>query len=225
MSKPSKPSATADPGSSGLSPEKRLAFAYLPAKQRPAIEALFAIDAAMGDVVRTTSEPMIGQIRLAWWRERLEELDQGVHAPAEPRLLAAERELLPRGLKGRDLAALERGWVGLFDPFPWDAGNAELIWFRGRQLFALAAELLAKTDDVIEGVGGIWALMDVARHCSDAQSREMLIAQATIFARGLDGVRVPRSLRPLSMLAMLTMESGALAMMKHRLTGRLHLAS
>ena len=37
--------------------------------------ALFRISAAMGDVLRTTSDPMIAQIRLAWWRERLEELE------------------------------------------------------------------------------------------------------------------------------------------------------
>ena len=106
MSRPPKPSATAD---SGLSPDKRLAFAHLQGRRRPAVEALFALDAAMADVLRSTSEPMIGQIRLAWWRERLEELDGGKAAPAEPRLLAVERELIPLGVRGSDIAKLERG--------------------------------------------------------------------------------------------------------------------
>ena len=232
MSKLPKPSATAD---FGLSPDKKLAFAYLPARHRAAVEALFAIDAAMGDVVRTTSEPMLGQIRLAWWRERLEELDGGQHAPAEPRLLAVENELLPRGMKGRDLASLERGWVRLFDPFPWDIGTSEAIWFRGRLLFALAAQIVAKTDDAIEGAGGLWALADAARNCSDGASREMLLKQARTFARGPGGARFAPALRPLSNLAALAIRDvkrgepfepegtpgRAAAILSHRLRGRL----
>ena len=218
-----------------LSPDKKLAFAYLPAQHRPAIEALFAIDAAMADVVRTTSEPMVGQIRLAWWRERLEELDSGSGAPAEPRLQAVERELIARGVKGPDLAGLERGWVRLFDEFPWDAGTAEAIWFRGRLLFAIGAQLLAKTDDAIEGAGGLWALVDTARHCSDPESREMLTSQARTFTKGLGGARFPKPLRPLAMLAVLAIRDvtrgepfeaegtpgRAATLVAHRITGRL----
>jgi phytoene synthase len=218
-----------------LSPDKKLAFAYLPARHRPAIQALFAIDGAMGDVVRTTSEPMVGQIRLAWWRERLEELDQAAGAPAEPRLQSVRRELMARGVAARDIAGLERGWVRLFDPFPWEVGTAEAIWFRGRLLFALGAQLLAKTDDSIEGAGGLWALVDAARDCSDGDSRAMLIGQARTFAKGLGGARFPAPLRPLSMLAALAIRDAyrsepfeaegtpgrAAAMLAHRVSGRL----
>ena len=232
MSKPPKPSATAD---FRLSPDKKLAFAHLPARHRPAVEALFAIDAAMGDVVSSTSEPMLGQIRLAWWRERLEELDGGQAAPAEPRLQAVERELLPLGMKASDLASLERGWVRLFDPFPWDVGTSEAIWFRGRQLFAIAAQIVARTDDPIEAAGGLWALVDAARHCSDGASRQMLLNQAGAFAKGLNGARFEPALRPLSMLASVAVRDlirgepfepegtpgRAAAMLSHRFRGRL----
>ena len=207
----------------------------MPARHRDAIEALFLIDAAMGDVVRTTSDPMLGQIRLAWWRERLEELDHGRPAPAEPRLQAVRHHLLPRGMKGSELARLERGWVALLDPFPWDAGTAEAIWFRGRQLFAESAEQLAQTGDAIEAAGGLWALVDAARHCSDAESRAMLLDQARTFARPISGAKFPAALRPLSMLAALAVRdcrSGepferegtprrASAMLLHRLRGKL----
>ena len=218
-----------------MSPDKKLAFAYLPARHRAAVEALFAVDAAMGGVVRSTSEPMLGQIRLAWWRERLEELDGGEQAPAEPRLQAVERELLPLGMKGSDLASLERGWVRLFDPFPWDIGTSEAIWFRGRLLFAMAAQIVARTDDPIEGAGGLWALVDTARNCSDAASREILLKQARTFARGLAGARFEPAVRPLSMLAAVATRDvtrgepfepegtpgRAATMLSHRLRGRL----
>lgn len=158
----------------------------------------------MGEVVRTTREPLLGPIKLAWWRERLEELDGVTPPPAEPRLQGVARDLLPTGVRGRDLAGLERGWLGLFDPFPWDTGIAEAVWFRGRLLFATAARAIGQTtDDDIEEAGGLWALVDVARHCSDAPSRTLLIAQARSFAKNITGARFGPKLRPLSALAAL----------------------
>lgn len=218
-----------------LSQDKRLAFAYLSREARSAIKALFALDAAMGDVVRTTSEPMLGQIRLAWWRERLEEMDAGAPVPPEPRLQAVARELLRRGISGRDLAGLEGGWLRLFDPFPWNIATSEAIWLRGNFLFGIGAKLLGTSDDHVRGAGGLWALVDVARHCSDRDSRAVLLGQAHNFARGLGGVRFPAALRPLSMLAALAVRDvkrgepiepegtpgRAAAALRHRLSGRL----
>jgi phytoene synthase len=189
----------------------------------------------MGDVVRTTSEPMLGPIRLAWWRERLEELDQGKAAPPELRLQAVERELRPRGIAGAGLAALEGGWLSLFDPFPWTVETSEAIWFRGRSLFWLGARVLGRPDEAIQSAGGVWALVDAARHCSDMPSRAMLINQARTFARGLADVRFAWRLRPLSMLTALAVRDlrrgepfepegtpgRAAAMLGHRLSGRL----
>ena len=188
----------------------------------------------MGDVVRTTKEPMLGPIRLAWWRERLEELDSGISAPAEPRLQAVEQELIPRGVSGKDCAALEGGWLRLFDPFPWTIETSEAIWFRGNLLFGLGARLLGQGSDRVQAAGGLWALVDSARHCSDADSRTMLLGQARTFARALAEARFETALRPLSMLAALSMrdcrrgepferEGGlgrVMTMLLHRFTGR-----
>jgi len=212
-----------------------LALTYVPLRNRGALAALFAIDRAMADVVRTTKEPMLGPIRLAWWRERLEELDEGGAAPAEPRLQQVERELIPRGVTGRELAALESGWLRLFDPFPWTVQTSEAVWFRGNLLFGLGTRVLARADERIQGAGGLWALVDAARHCSDPESRAMLLDQARSFGRGLGGVRFPGPLRPLSMLAVLAMRdcrrgepfegegtpARVAAMLRHRFGGRL----
>ena len=199
-----------------------------------ALTALFAIDAAMGDALRTTSEPQLGAIRLAWWRERLEELDNQ-SPPAEPRLQAVADDLIPRGIEGSAVATLANGWLSLFDPFPWELRVAEALWFRGRYLFALGARILAEPDEAIEGAGGLWALVDAARHCSDAQSRDLLLDQARTFARGLSVAKFPSAVRPLSMLAALAVRDcaqgrpfapegtpgRAAAMVRHRLSGRL----
>jgi phytoene synthase len=189
----------------------------------------------MGDVVRTTREPMLGPIRLAWWRERLEELDAGVPAPPEPRLQAVERELPPRGVGGRDLAGLEQGWLRLFDPFPWTIETSEAIWLRGNLLFGLGARALGQAGEPIQAAGGLWALVDSARHCSDADSRQMLIGQARSFAKRIGGTRFAAHLRPLSMLAALAVRDcrhgepfetegtagRVAAMLRHRLGGRI----
>ncbi len=206
----------------------------MPTRNRAALAALFAIDAAMSDVVRASSEPMIGQIRLAWWRERLEELELGA-VPPEPRLHAIATDLVPRGISGRDVAAFEGGWLKLFTPFPWDVSVVEAIWFRGRLLFGLAAKLLSRTDDRIEAAGGLWAVVDAARHCSDAVSRKALIGEVHTLARGLGGVKFDAALRPLSMLAALAIRDlargepfeaegspGRIAeMLRHRVLGKL----
>jgi 15-cis-phytoene synthase len=212
-----------------------LALTYVPLRNRGALAALFAIDRAMGDVIRTTKEPMLGPIRLAWWRERLNELDEAVVAPAEPRLQAVERELLPRGISGHDIAALEDGWLRLFDPFPWSIETSEAIWSRGNLLFGLAARVVGAPGEQIQAAGGLWALVDVARHLSDASSREMLLGQARSFAKGLGGSGFTSKLRPLSMLTALAMRDckrgepfepegtprRVALMLRHRFSGRL----
>jgi phytoene synthase len=212
-----------------------LALTYAPLPNRGALAALFSIDRAMGDVVRTTKEPLLGPIRLAWWRERLEELDDDGTAPAEPRLQQAAAELIPRGVTGRELAALESGWLRMFDPFPWTVQTSEAIWFRGNLLFGLGARVVGRADERIQGAGGLWTLVDAARHCSDPQSRAMLVEQARSFARGLAGVRFPGPLRPLSTLTVLAIRDcrrgepferegtpgRAAAMLRHRFSGRL----
>lgn len=212
-----------------------LALTYVPVRRRGALAALFAIDRAMGEVVRSTREPMLGPIRLAWWRERLEELDQGRAAPAEPRLRRFQQELTPLGITGRDMAELEGAWLRLFDPFPWGIETSEAIWLRGNRLFGLGARVLGKPDQHLQETGGLWALVEVARHCSDMSSRALLLKQGRSLAQRLGGEKFAAPLRPLSMLAALAIRDcrrgepfeaegtpgRAAAMIRHRLSGRL----
>ena len=117
--------------------DRDLVRSYWPVELRPAFDALFAIDDAMADVVVRATQPALAAIKLAWWRERLEELDEG-KVPAEPRLQQAANELLPRGVTGKMLAGLEDGWAALLEEPP-DVLRGEL---RGAQLFAIGSRLL-----------------------------------------------------------------------------------
>jgi phytoene synthase len=192
---------------------------------RPAFATLWNLDLAFADVVSSTTEPALGAIRLAWWRERLEELDRGV-VPAEPRLSAIARQLLGRGITGEELSKLEDAWLPLLQPFPWGEDVTEGLRLRGRILFGIGARLLKVDPDVAEAAGELWSLIDAAQHCSDAQSRKNLLDAA----RGVRTGKTPSKLRPLTIVAALAVanvrdpSSGVargMTAVHHRLTGRI----
>ena len=148
-------------------PERALAVAYAPADLRPALTALFALDERFGTVVSSTSEPMIGLMRLAWWREALEKLDHDP-APAEPLLSVLAEQTLPHGITGAALATIEDGWAALIDGEPDQDAIARHGRERGRNLFGAAAALLGSRDTRLPDAGEIWALTDLGyRHSQD----------------------------------------------------------
>jgi len=159
------------------------------------------LDLAFADVVATSSLAELGAIRLAWWRERLEDLDEGAPAPAEPRLQAVAAELLPRGITGGELSQLEDGWLPLLQSFPWSDAPAEALALRGRLLFGIGARLLGRDRAEGEPFGAIWSLVDGVRHCTDRQSRGFLIERAKSAIADLPRRRISGQLRPLTMIA------------------------
>jgi phytoene synthase len=189
---------------------------------------MWNLDLAFADVVTTSSDPRLGAIRLAWWRERLDELDLG-KLPAEPRLRAVAEELVPRGVSGQQLSRLEDGWLPLLEPFPWSDPQAEGLKLRGRILFGVGARLLGAEESQAEAAGALWSLMDGAHHCTDSASRDYLLSEAHGALPGLDE-RLPRRLRPLTVIAALAAadlvhEGSGLARLSavvcHRLVGSL----
>jgi len=195
--------------------DRDLVRLYWPAELRPAFDALLDIDDAMGDVVMRASQPALAAIKLAWWRERLEELDNG-KVPAEPRLVAAARELLPRGVSGADLAKLEAGWAAILQEVP----DREAALERGNELFARASTLLRERLPE-HSAGRLFAAGSLRRRGMAVDTDEL--------AKTLS---IPRSLRPLTALAALAKRDlsrvepeatpgRAWALLKHRLTGRI----
>jgi len=203
--------------------DRDLVRLYWSVELRPAFDALFGIDDALAEVVTSSSQPALGAIRLAWWREALERLDQKP-APPEPRLQAAAAELLPRGIKGSDLAGLEGSWALLLqeDQESFMRGVAT----RGPALFRLAARLLdIPMSRVLEDAAQSFAAADLGRrHIFDLAPLPLRMAK----------VRVPRNARPLTallVLARLDMRKGgppfepqatpgrAAALLMHRLSG------
>jgi phytoene synthase len=189
-------------------PERALAIAYAPRATRPALTALFALDERMGSIVATTTEPMIGLMRLAWWREALEKLDRDP-APAEPLLRDIATHILPHGVLGATLGAIEDGWATLLD----EEGDARTVARHGRErggwLFVVAATILDAQDERLRAAGEGWALADLAHRHSSAEVRALALERARDNFATIPGHRWARNARPLAMLAMLARRDAA----------------
>ncbi|MFW2830250.1 squalene/phytoene synthase family protein [Sphingomonas sp. ID0503] len=183
-------------------PERQLALTYAPRRARAGLHALWAVDEQFGRVLASTREAGIGAMRLAWWREALTTLDTS-EPPAQPLLQALARQVLPLGIAGADLAAMEDGWYALLEADP--PGEAEIVRHaveRGGRLFALSARVLGRPELTVDEVGRRWACADLVRRLSDAGAK----ATARRMAGVSDKRRLPHQLRPLSALSIVAEE-------------------
>ena len=201
--------------------DRDLVRLYWPVELRPAFDALFAIDDVMAEIVGSSTQPALGAIRLAWWREALERLDHHP-PPPEPTLTAAAAELLSRGITGAALAGLEDGYASLLD----EQSDSDRLGAGGTALFAIGATLLGGNDPLLPLAGRLHAAARAARR-GFAQ-----IPEDTALG-GLAGHHFPRALRPLTAFGRLAARdvrhapsleaeatpARALALLSHRLFG------
>ena len=214
-----------------LDPDRALALAYVPAQRRPAVEALWRLDAALGAVLAGGREPLISRIKLVWWRDSLAQLDHA-RTPAEPTIQAVAAHVLP-AVNGADLSAMEESWAVLTGEDALSEEALGLYAQRGSLLFRHAATLLGGAiGPEIEKAGEIWALADLARHSGEPDASAAIEAARKRLA-DLEAWRWPPTLRPLGMLAVLGARDARrglpperqgsparmLRMLRHRLTG------
>lgn len=182
-------------------PDRAIMLAHVPPARKAAIATLWRLDLKGVEIVRSTTEAPIGQIRLTWWHDALIALDTAP-APAEPLLQAVTEALIPVGAGGQGLAEAIIGWELLLEPLPWsDAMLTAYAAARGAGLFEAAARALDCEDPRVGAAGRGWALVDLARHLGNAQARAQALALAAApLAEALVG-RWPKRLRALGMLA------------------------
>ncbi len=92
--------------------DRYLTALFAPADRRADLLALYAFNLEVARTRESVREAMLGQIRLQWWRDALDEIQAGKpprrHAVVEPLAEAIRRHNLPRDAFERLLLARER---------------------------------------------------------------------------------------------------------------------
>ena len=200
--------------------DRDLVRLYWPVALRPAFDALFTLEDTLLEVVATSTQPALGAIRLAWWRDALERLD---HAPPppEPRLTVCALELLSHGVSGAQLAAIADGYSTLFDEAP----DLNRLRSAGAALFDCAARMVGGEDRLLKSAGGLHAMARI--------HRLGLLAHHPLSTPSFAAHRFPKRLRRVTGLARLAARdlrrgahiepeatpARAAALLAHRFTG------
>lgn len=203
--------------------ERDLALSYAPADARAGVRALFALDDMLAAILRTTREPIVGQMRLTWWHDALTALNTRP-PPAHPVLQDLATAVLSR-VEGGTLATMIEGWEALLDE-PLDAGAMEqFAQARGGGLFAAAGSVLGANHPRLRQAGEGWALADLAQNLSDAEGVALARRLAKPRLAQAMGRRWPVRLRSLGALTLLARKGtpgspGRIArLIWHRATG------
>lgn len=174
---------------------QRLALAYCPQRARQATLGLLALDTRLARMARRAGEPILSQIRFAWWRETLDREPESW--PAGEPLLAA---LSCWKGQGRVLVELVDAWDELASPSPLGQHTlTRLAEARGACFAALCMVLgIADASALAASRAKAWAIADIAERLSVPEEREM----AGLLLRDQDWKvgGLPRLLRPLAVL-------------------------
>lgn len=102
-------------------PDRWLAARFVgDAQARADLMALYALNHVLSRIASQVSEEMLGHIRLAWWREAIEELAAGKAARAHPVVEALAEPITRGAFDPADLEALVEGRAGDLDPRTFD---------------------------------------------------------------------------------------------------------
>jgi phytoene synthase len=197
-------------------PERRLSLAYAPRACRDALALSWALDERLGAIVAATREAMLGEIRLAWWRDALLALDSG--APkGEPLLEALHETVRVYGLSPADLATLPDGWSVLLEPMPLSRDALDrYARGRGSTLFGLAAQLLGDCADGMAEAGAGWALADLGFRVSNPETARQALLRGGALLTGVHNRRWPGRLRALAVLVALARRDCAAGHLQRR---------
>lgn len=180
----------AEPLATALPPPLRLAVAYAPPAARELWSGLLMLDLRLEQAALGPREALIGQLKLAWWRDRFA-APAGEWPSGEPLL----RALRPWDAERAALSGLVDGWEGLVGGEGGAVELGALADARGAAIAALARLAgCPQAGEAARTVGREWALADLAVRLG----RREAIALLTADRHGAQ--RLPRVLRPLAVL-------------------------
>src|ERR1700760_589794 len=156
-------------------PDRYFASLFAPAPQRPYLHALFAFNHEVAHVAESVREPMLGAIRLEWWRETAEGAAKG----------APRNHDVARGLaalfadRGLPLAAFET----IVSARPFDSNSAHFADFAALEIYLdatsgtvmrLAAQILGGDTALVREAALAYGLTGLLRSLSFHNRRHKL---------------------------------------------------
>lgn len=195
-----------------LSAQASLALAHTPAELRRTLRIFLELDARIARIVAATTEPILGQMRLAWWRDTL----------------AVPMEQRPRGDAILDgigdlwlgyepaLVALIDGWEEMLgDTMTKEAAHRFAVG-RAKPFDALAMMVHKSGDENVAAAARRWALVDAGIHVSEGAERDAILAVAQAIERKAPLPKPLRGLAVLDALARRSLSRGGRPLMEGR---------
>jgi phytoene synthase len=134
--------------------------------QRADVVALYALNRELAHVAEAVREPLMGEIRLTWWREAIDELFAGRPARGHPVIQALALAIPRRGLAQAPFEAMIEARFSDFEPAaPADAAAAEAyVDATAGALMALAVAALGGGEALaVRPAAQAWGLAGLAR--------------------------------------------------------------
>jgi 15-cis-phytoene synthase len=184
-------------------PPQRLALAYAKPDLRLGFGLLLTLDDRLEQIFRKASEPLIAQMRLAWWNDVISKPAQD-RPVGEPLLaiLAAVEEGSPKLNIAPSMLKLVEAWDLLLAHSEWSVNLLhQYAAARSSAIFGWYMSAVGSSENdnaLLHQIGTDWALCDLLGHCrNEIEYHGVKAAQG----HALEYRRVPRSLRPLSIIA------------------------
>lgn len=177
-----------------LSPPQRLAIVYAQPDVREAFSVLLAFDAKLRDIVSGTSETLIGQLKLAWWRDSIM-ADQDRRPRGEP--LFTRIGALGANAIQAELLLLLDAWEILLVDGGTDTALNRFASDRSAGIFG-GYQRLVGCDADLDELGTAWAISDLTgNRCGQKFEaitfpRYRLLRPLTILAHSVSGASGPR---------------------------------
>ena len=182
---------------------QRLALAYMGKVVRAKLEPGFALDFRLARIVGAATEPMLGQMRIAWWRDMLSK-----PVGERPRGDAVLNSISERW-NGDEAALIDlaNAWEELLMAEQLDSETAMRI-AKGRGAFVaqtIQTEESFSHRTAAEVLSMRWALADLAAHCSLDEERRLLVGIADKYTPKREAL--PRNLRGIAVLNALSLHA------------------
>lgn len=185
-----------------LPPEVELALSYTPESHRAKFRALFAFDQRLARIVAGTTEVMLGQMRLAWWREQL-----AVSPEERPQGDAVLNELGQhwQGSEGA-LTSLIDSWELMVATDQLSVGDVKQYAIQRSAPFeALVTPSDESVAASISAAIARYVFADAANGVSNNRERALFVEEG--LERSGPGHRLPKELRGLAVLQALALRS------------------